>query len=75
MREVEVLQHDGASHGDLASASMARSGSPRRRTKEIDFLILQKEVQDIMSDSAEQHVATERKTTRLVVSSTKFISC
>ena len=29
MREVQVLQHDGASHGDPACASMARSGSPQ----------------------------------------------
>jgi len=35
--------------------------SADRSTKEIDFLILQKELQDIMSDSAEKHVATERK--------------
>jgi len=33
--------------------------SADRRTKQIDFLILQKEVQDIMSVSAEKHVATE----------------
>ena len=38
--------------------------SEDRSTKEIDFLILQKELQDIMSDSAEKHVATERKKTR-----------
>jgi len=52
--------------------------SADRSTKEIDFLILQKELQDIMSDSAEKHVATERRKkhgARLVVSSTKFISC